>query len=264
MLKPAVVILALASIALSACGKPLVKRDQQPQTTHSQYKVLTWNDWGLLGDRAAARVVRDLAATPDFDVAPVLDVSPPSDDGKKKAPISYGSSKPFYVQPGPVDMPFSRAFKRILEDRLLAKGVPVVTSPKGAIIVNYQVQSFFYDDEGYRLPASPESVFGLATAIGIKEYGNWGSVTTIGAGLLVTELVQGLIDFGAVTDAEMVLTTSVAHGAELIHQKSEVLYIRPEELSLYMTRFPADRPIRTTATGEEKKLPVRSIAIVTQ
>ncbi len=264
MLKPAVIILALASIALSACGKPLVKRDQQPQTTHSQYKALTWNDWGLLGDRAATRVVRDLAATPDFDVAPVLDVSPPSADGKKEAPVSYGSSKPFYVQPGPVDMPFSRAFKRILEDKLLAKGVPVVTSPKGAIIVNYQVQSFFYDDEGYRLPASPESVFGLATSIGIKEYGNWGSLTTIGAGLAVMELVQGLIDFGAVTDAEMVLTTSVAHGAELLHQKSEVLYIRPEELSLYMTRFPADRPIRTTATGEEKKLPVRSIAIVTQ
>ncbi len=264
MLKPAVIILALASIVLSACGKPLVRRDQQPQTTHSQYKVLTWNDWDLLGDRAATRIVRDLSVTPDFDVAAVVDVAPPLPDGEKEEPSSYRSSKPFYVQPGPVDMPFSRAFKRILEDKLLAKGVPVVTSPKGAIVINYQVQSFFYDDKGYRLPASPESVFGIATAIGIREYGNWSTLSTIGAGLAVMEVVQGLIDFGAVTDAEMVLTTSVAHGAELLHQKLEVLYIRPEELSLYMTSFPADRPIRTTATGQEKKLPIQSIAVVTQ
>ncbi|WP_085900554.1 hypothetical protein [Kiloniella majae] len=262
MLKPAVILLAVASFTLSACGKPWVKRDQQPQTTHSQYKVLTWNDWNLLGQRSSARIVSDLAAMPDFGVSPVVEAS--STDSKTKEIVSYSSPKPFYVQPGPFDMPFSRAFKRILENELLATGVPVVSSPKGAIIVNYQVQSFFYDDEGYRLPASPESVFGLATAIGIKEYGNWGTLSTIGAGLVATELVRGLIDFGAVTDAEMVLTTSIAHGAELVHQKSEVLYVRPEELSLYMTSLPADRPVRATATGTEEKLPVQTIAIVTQ
>ncbi|WP_421780817.1 hypothetical protein [Kiloniella litopenaei] len=261
MLKPAVILLAIASFTLSACGKPWVKRDQEPQTTHSQYKVLTWNDWNLLGKRSTTRIVTDLSEMPDFGVSPVLEVS---SDGKENAITSYSSPKPFYVQPGPFDMPFSRAFKRILENELLAKGVPVVSSPKDAIIVNYQVQSFFYDDKGYRLPASPESVFGLATAIGIKEYGNWGSLSTIGAGLVVTELVRGLIDFGAVTDAEMVLTTSIAHGAELVHQKSEVLYIRPEELSLYMTSLPADRPTRATATGPVEKLPVQTIAIVTQ
>ena len=262
MLKPAVILLAIASFTLSACGKPWVKRDQEPQTTHSQYKVLTWNDWNLLGQRSSTRIVSDLSAMPDFGVSPVIEAA--SSGGKEKTSSSYSSPKPFYVQPGPFDMPFSRAFKRILENELLAKGVPVVSSPKDAIIVNYQVQSFFYDDKGYRLPASPESVFGLATAIGIREYGTWGSLSTIGAGLVATELVRGLIDYGAVTDAELVLTTSVAHGAELVHQKSEVLYIRPEELSLYMTSLPADRPTRATLTGPEEKLPVQTIAIVTQ
>ena len=264
MLKPAVIMLALASLALSACAKPWVARDQATGTEHSQYKVLTWNDWNLLGERVADRIASDLAAVPDFQVASLNDPDDVTSDTGGVSVPGYVSSRPFYIQPGPVDMPFSRAFKRILETRLLEQGVPVVTSPKGAIIVNYQVQSFFYDDEGMRLPASPYSIFGIATAIGITEYGNWGRLSTLGAGIGAAALLQELVSNGAVTNAEMVLTTAVVHGDELLHQKFEVLYIRPEELSLYMTSTPADRPIRSTGTTADQQLEVRPIAIVTQ
>lgn len=258
MLKPAMVVMVFAGLILSACGKPIVKHEPKAGRNVGQYKVLGWDAWDRLGERAVNRMIADLSMAPELEVTVI---EPDPEAGLEGSVLS---SRPFYVQPGPVDMPFSRAFKRILEEHILAKGLPVVTSPEDAIVVNYQVQSFLYDEDGFRLPANANTIVGIATAVGIEEYGSWNLLSSVAAGFAAAALVQPLLDYGAVTDAEMVMTLAVAHGPGILHQRTEAVYVRPEELPLYMTSQIAERPIRATTAASGDTLPVRTIAIVTQ
>ena len=72
------------------------------------------------------------------------------------------------------------------------------------------------------------------------------------------------MDYGAVTDAEVVVTTSILYGDAILYQNSEAVYIKPEDLPLYMTRNPGVVAPRPTEPRITERMQVQRVPVVSE
>jgi hypothetical protein len=221
----AIILIGLA-LALTSCASPLVI----PKPPSLQAKVTHSADWSALAGRSVTHLVDGLSTPPSA----------------------------VYVAPGPSDMPFAIAFRSLLEAKLLARGVRVQETATGAVVLRFEVQSFWYKDERQKLPVEYASFWTTAAVLGAQAR-NISSIDTAlgvaGAAGPVMDILKAMFD---TTNAEVALTLTVFDGTHLSYRDSETFYIRPTELPFYWSQVPDFVPQSNPPTPQEIALPVRA------
>ncbi len=156
-------------------------------------------------------------------------------------------------QPGG-EQPFVEGFRELLMTSLFAKGVPVATSPNGALIADVRFNAYRFQPDR----AANTRFYGEATALAAGLWAVGGVMAAdiasaggvdAGAKLLLT--VAGLEGFGwlrnegfgagryasgNVPQSEILLTVSVSDGGRLLSRHSSIYYSADEDMALYWKR----------------------------
>jgi len=217
----------ILALAAGGCAAPLVT----PRPPTFQEKVEYVSDWSALAGRTARRI------------ASTLHASPPK----------------VFVAPGPVDMPFAVAYRKLLEQALLEQGYPVVENSTDAMVVSFDAQTFLYGQYDRRYPCGYATCLTTAYAIGTQlrhvSSIDTGAAIVAGAGPIV-DLLYSLND---TTQAEVLLTITVADATHLHYRDTESFYVQPSDLRFYWTALP-DSPPQSMASDsgalKEVALPV--------
>ncbi len=241
---------------LAGCAQPTVKHFPEGKQL-SQYKVMTWQHWDQLGDRVVKDMIASLQSVPELDAA-----SGAIEDELYQRSLLGG--RPFYVQGLASDMPFSTAFKGILQQNLLDHNMAVSSTADQSIVVNYRVQPFYYDARSHKFPATSTALWSVASGLGLAAFDAVPWEAAVAGGFVGGQVIASLIDFGAVTDAEVVVTTSILYGDAVLYQNSEAVYIKPEDLPLYMTQHPGLAAPRPTEPRITERMQVRAVPVVSE
>lgn len=216
-MKSRAMILAVSALVLASCAAPLAV----PKPPSFQDKATHNADWSALANRTASHFV-DSAASP-----------PPA----------------VYIAPGPSDMRFATAFRNLLEQKLMERGVRVQETASGATVLRFSVQPYWYKNEHQKLLGDYASFWTTAAALGAQAR-NISSVDTAlavagGAGPIL-DILRAAFD---TTNAEVTLTVTVFDGTRLAYRDSETFYVRPTELPFYWSQMldavPQANPIVT-------------------
>jgi hypothetical protein len=221
-----VTILIAAGLLLTACSSPL----SMPKPPSFQDKVTHSADWSALASRTASHFVGSASSLPSA----------------------------VYVAPGPADMPFASAFRNLLEQKLLERGVRVQETAVGATVLRFEVQPYWFKNERQKLLGDYASFWTTATALGAQAR-NITSVDTAvavagGAGP-VLDVLRSMFD---TTNAEVSLTVTVFDGTRLAYRDSDTFYIRPTELPFYWSQVSGVIPQAKSIVPQEVALPVRA------
>jgi hypothetical protein len=200
------VALPLLAFVLVGCAGPMVT----PKPPTFQSKADHVSDWADLADKAAEH----LASTLD------------------------GNKPEVYVAPGPADMPFAVAFRKLLEQDLLQRHFPVKESAAGALVVHFDTQTFLYRNDGPKLPVGYNTIWTTAYALGVQLRHvaslDTGAAIVAGAGPVLDALAE-MMD---TTNAEVLVTLTVEDDEGLYYRDTRTLYINPTELPFYWTSVP--------------------------
>ena len=200
------VALPLLALVLVGCAEPLVT----PKPPTFQSKADHVSDWADLADKAAEH----LASTLD------------------------GNKPEVYVAPGPADMPFAVAFRKLLEQDLLLRHFPVKESAAGALVVRFDTQTFLYRNNSHKFPVEYASFWTTVSALGLQLRNvaglDTGAAIAAGAG----PVLDALAEMTDTTNAEVLVTLTVADDKGLYYRDTRTLYIYPTELPFYWTSVP--------------------------
>jgi hypothetical protein len=187
-LKPFTPVLAAL---LTACAAPMVS----PDGPSMQARVGFVKDWDELAGRTASR----FAAQCQCDKRVV------------------------FVAPGPAHMAFATAYRHLLEDKLLRKGIVVSENALPAsVVLTFDVQTFLYDHTGRAVPL-------VLVPVGVA--------------------FDALASVYDMSRAEVLLTVSVSDGTYLRYRDPTEFYIRPSDLSLYDTGADKDHWVNNNPAG---------------
>lgn len=156
-------------------------------------------------------------------------------------------------QPGG-EQPFVEGFRELLTTALFAKGVPVATSPNGALVADVRYNAYRFQPER----AANTRFYGEATALAAGLWAIGGVMTAdiasasgVNAGAKLLLAAAGLEGFdwlkneglgagryarGKVPQSEILLTVSVSDSGRLLSRYSSVYYSADEDISLYWQR----------------------------
>jgi hypothetical protein len=166
---------SVAACILAACSAPMVTPDGPTMQPRAGYV----KDWDELAERTASQFVSRY----------------------------QGDKSAVFVAPGPSDMPFASAYRKLLEDKLLQRQVRISeTAVPASTVVTFSVQTFLYAHDGRLVPVLWTPVAGAFDAL---------------ASLYDT------------TKAEVLFTVSVSNGDFLSYRDSAVFYVRPSDLAFY-------------------------------
>jgi hypothetical protein len=219
------IILGISAALLNACASPLAV----PKPPSFQEKVTHSADWSALAGRTASHFVRSVGLLPSA----------------------------VYVAPGPSDMPFASAFRNLLEQELLERGVRVQETATGATVLRFEVQPYWYMNERQKLLGDYASFWTTAAALGAQAR----NITSVDTALAVAggtgpvlDILWSMFD---TTNAEVTLTVTVFDGQRLTYRNGNTFYIRPTELPFYWSQVPGVVPQARPIVPQEVALPVR-------
>jgi hypothetical protein len=135
-----------------------------------------------------------------------------------------------FVAPGPAHMPFATAYRHLLEDKLLRRGIAVSENAVPAsVVLTFDLQTFLYDHTGRAVPLV---------------------LLPVGAAF---DTLASVYD---TSRAEVLLTVSVSDGTYLRYRDPTEFYIRPSDLAFYSvpsdsSHWASDNP----ASGVRVELP---------
>ena len=158
-------------------------------------------------------------------------------------------------------MPFSISYKRMMEEAILDSGLSVSRRPAGALIVNFEVETYAY---GPRIKKTPFHYASLYTTLGALGWGLAEVGISTGAGIGILAAAGPILDFlvamGDITNAEVLVTTSIVDHTTVLYQETEVFYVNPADLPLYWSMFPPAGPLETGPV-EPELLPMKIINV---
>lgn len=159
-----------------------------------------------------------------------------ADDVAAQTVSAIGTDKVIYVAAPNEQTDFNRAFSNLLITRMVNKGVLVSTEKASAIEVKYEVQVVTHNSErrAYKPGTITALTAGLMVAYNVPAWGD-NEARTI-AGLGAAGAVDAIVstDAGRPTKTELMVTTSASEGGRYILRKTDIYYIEPEDVSLFM------------------------------
>jgi len=200
------IVFPLLAFVLAGCTEPLVT----PKPPTFQSKADHVSDWAVLASQTAEHLDSTL-------------------DGNKPE---------VYVAPGPADMPFAVAFRKLLEEDLLQRHFLVREKAAGALVIHFDAQTFLYRNNSHKFPVEYGTFWTTAYALGLQ-LRNVASLDTSAAIAAGTGPVfDALAEMTDTTNAEVLVTLTIADDKGLYYRDSRTLYIYPTELPFYWTSVP--------------------------
>jgi hypothetical protein len=245
--------LAAVAVMLTSCAQPGVKLNG----ASSQYKLTNAVHWESLADRTADDLTGSLRRVTEISGAGHAIIQ------GRVEPASM-AGRVYYVNSQQPDSAFAKVFTPYLREALIRKGYSVTTRQTNAVVVNYDAKTFTYGTGG-KSPLDYASFWTTAAAVGLAlSYNEWTYTSAGIAGGLGLVALGPILDYFAmisdVTNAEVILTTSVVAGSEILYQHSETAYIKPADMAFYWSAYPETRPLETPALAAEA-LPVRAVRL---
>lgn len=139
--------------------------------------------------------------------------------------------------------PFEHAFHDFLTSALLSRGQRLVEHGRGTLSLGYATQVVRHESgRGWMVPG-PFTVLAAGVLVGRNALDNWSSHNQ-GAGLLalgagVDALTGGHLSDMERTRTELIVTTTLFQGGEILMRKSDVYYLADEDDALYLPPAPA-------------------------
>ena len=248
-------LIPLAAVAamLTSCAQPGVELN----APSSQHKLTNAVHWESLADRTVDDLTRSLKRVTEISGAGHSIIQ------GRIEPASLGG-RVYYINSQQPDSAFAKVFTPYLREALMKKGYSVTTRQANAVVVNYDAKTFVYGGSSRAKSLLDYATFNTtAAAIGLAlSYNDWTYTSAGIAGGLGLMALGPILDYFAmvtdVTNAEVILTTSVVAGPEVLYQHSETAYIQPADLAFYWSAYPEIRPLETPALAAEA-LPLQRI-----
>ena len=235
------VILVAGALVLSSCSHPLV----EPSAPTFQKKVTHAKHWQLLANATATQVTGTVNGTARV----------------QQAAVGGPAGSRIYIHAPATDMPFAISFKRMLQQSLIESGFTVARHPGDSIVVNFAVETYAYGPKLKKTPFGYASLYTTLAALGwtLSEVG-----VSTGGGIAILALAGPILDFltamGDITNAEVLLTTSIVDRDTILFQTTDAFYVEPTDLPLYWSMFPAASPLET-GTSEQATLPMHLVTV---
>ncbi len=216
-----VTVLALtAALGCTACAtsQPLMPQAEK-FTSVGQKKALAVQHWGVIASDVAVQTKNTL--------------------GKN----NFLDQRALYVAPG--NSPFEQSFSNYMISHLVAQGIPVADSPKGAVEVKYNVQvvqhkpGFNPSETSYVPGSTTAGVAGLWILRDAVLHASRDALIASTIGVAAAYDIYKLIDqqknghLTTPTGTELVITTSIADGGRYQMFKTDAYYIEQAEAGLF-------------------------------
>ena len=152
-----------------------------------------------------------------------------------------------FIAPGPVDMPFAVGYRRQLEQALLRRGYSVSETSAGATVINFKTQTFLYGEDNRKHVLEYSSFYSVLSAIGYQAQKISSAGWAYAAAIPASVALDVLSSMDASTRAEVALTLTVRDTARLRFADTESFYVRPADLTFYMSVLAPSGDQKTTA-----------------
>ena len=168
-----------------------------------------------------------------------------ADDVAAQTVIAIGTNKMIFVATPNEPTDFNRAFHNLLITRMVNKGVPVSTEKSSSVEVQYETQVVTHNSE--RRAYKPGTITALTAGLMVAYNVHSWSPSNQGVALMGA---AGAADVFASTDAgnptktELVVTTSATEGGRYILRKTDIYYLEPGDVSLFMKIEKRETPVR--------------------
>lgn len=203
-------------VLLSGCGTAQVPYTSNHATSYQKVARAT-SHWDILADDVAAQTV-----------------------------AAIGTKKTIYVAEPTEATDFNRAFHNFLITRMVNKSIPVSSQKAGAIEVQYETQVVMHNSE--RRAYKPGTITMLAAGLMVAyNVPNWThsadrAAAFLGAAAGADAAVS--TDAGSPTKTELVVTTSAIEGGRYLVRKTDIYYIEPADVPLFMHMEKQGTPVK--------------------
>lgn len=148
---------------------------------------------------------------------------------------AIGTQKAIYVSAPTEATDFNRAFHNFLITRMVNKNIPVSNQKTGAVEVQYETQVVMHNSErrAYQSGTITALAAGLLVAYNVP---HWHPESMKAAFLGAAAGADAAVstDAGSPTKTELVVTTSAIEGGRYLVRKTDIYYIDPEDVPLFM------------------------------
>jgi hypothetical protein len=167
-----------------------------------------------------------------------------------RAVLGDARNEPVYVARSDKKTSFNSAFHDFLITRLMAQGVPVSVRPDGVLTLEYSTQLVRHGSERQiYVPGTLTALTGgLLVARNIVNHG----ISPVGFAALGigADIAASMIDSAAVSNLELIVTTSVTSGGRYVVRKSDIYYLNQADASLFIEpRAVPTREYRVVGSG---------------
>lgn len=169
-----------------------------------------------------------------------------ADDVATQTVTAIGTNKMIYVATPNEQTDFNRAFHNLLITRMVNKGVSVSTERSSSVEVQYETQVVTHNSE--RRAYKPGTITALAAGLMVAyNVHSWTRPSDSGVALLGAAGAADIIastDAGNPTKTELMVTTSATEGGRYILRKTDIYYLEPEDVSLFMKMKRPEIPVK--------------------
>lgn len=190
---------ALAPLGGCTSQAPLAR----PYPMQSQYKMQTASHWNYYAELLAWRLEEQTRRDHDF-------------------------AGPIYIQPAQTPTRFNQAFHNYLAAQMQSAGLPVASTPEGAMVLKFTTQVVAHQGDVSTRP--PPGLFTLGgAAVGAPFYAtNYALPPLVQGGIFLgygflADLVLG--DLNTVTDTEVIVAVTVTDGDVVRLRLADTFYI---------------------------------------
>jgi lipoprotein-anchoring transpeptidase ErfK/SrfK len=168
-----------------------------------------------------------------------------ADDVSARTMAAIGNKKTIYVAAAAEATDFNRAFRNFLITRMVDKGIPVSAQKIGVIEVQYEAQVVRHNSERYAYKPGTITALtaGVLVAYDAQKWAKLDRVLALLGGATVADAVVSS-DAGNPTKTELVVTTSALEGGRFLMRKTDIYYLEPEDVSLFMHVEKQSTPVR--------------------
>jgi len=172
-----------------------------------------------------------------------------ADDVAAQTVAAIGTQKTIYVAEPTENTDFNRAFHNFLITRMVNKSIPVSNQKAGAIEVQYETQVVKHNSErkAYKPGTITMLAAGLMVAYNVPNWrhGSDKAAALLGAAAGADALVS--TDAGSPTKTELVVTTSAIENGRYLVRKTDIYYIEPKDVPLFMHIEEQGTPVKEYA-----------------
>lgn len=175
--------------------------------------------------------------------------------GMIKKTLEKSSKLPVFIKEPDKSFPFAKAYHNLLTSSLASEGVTIVTQQaSSAATINYVVDVIehsarYRENKALAKPLAKGVYYLAASALGKGVY----DVTTTAMEVVKAPFyaVGGQIAPDFSTPAEVVITTQIVMGKQVLNSDSRVYYVDKRNLAHYSQRAPIPFPHHFTVTDHE-------------